>query len=64
MSHVGYIRICNADADEQTWNKKSFVEEYNDLKDREITNLQIGNSEDLLKIIERSKNLLEVKEKN
>lgn len=57
VSHIGYIRICNADADEQTWNKKSFITEYNELKDKEIENLQIGNGETLLKVIDKWQNI-------
>ena len=42
VSHIGYIRICNADIEEQTWNKKSFVAEYNELRNANIELLQLG----------------------
>lgn len=52
VSHIGYIRICNSDSDEQIWNKKTFIEEYNDLKDKKIEMLQLGNTNCLTKLIE------------
>lgn len=45
VRYIGYERICMAESDEQIWNKKEFIEEYNVLKDKEIINLQIGESE-------------------
>jgi hypothetical protein len=53
--HIGFRNICMAE--DQTWNKKEFIGEYNELKDKEIENLQIGNEErvfliDNLKMIE------------
>lgn len=45
VSYVGYKRICESTSEEQTWNKKEFIGEYNTLKDKEIINLQIGNEE-------------------
>lgn len=44
VGYIGYQRICMAESEEQIWNKKEFVAEYNALKDKEITNLQIGNN--------------------
>lgn len=44
VSHVGYTRICNADADEQIWNKKTFIAEYNELKSANIELLQLGTT--------------------
>lgn len=41
--HIGYNNICMAE--DQTWNKKEFIGEYNVLKDKEIENLQIGSEE-------------------
>lgn len=52
VSHVGYIRICNSDSDEQIWNKKAFIEEYNDLIDKNIEMLQLGNTNYMTKLIE------------
>lgn len=48
VGYIGYSRICNAEADEQIWNKKEFIAEYNTLKDKEIINLQIENKERFL----------------
>ena len=42
VSHIGYINICMAE--DQTWNKKEFIEEYNLLKDKEVENIQIGDN--------------------
>ena len=44
VGYIGYQRICMAESDEQVWNKKEFISEYNSLKDKEIENLQIGNN--------------------
>ena len=43
--HIGYRNICMAE--EQTWNKKEFIGEYETMKDRDIENLQLGNKQDL-----------------
>lgn len=43
--HIGFINICNATTEQQIWNKKEFIGEYNVLKDKEIENIQIGSSE-------------------
>ena len=43
--YIGYQRICMASQEEQVWNKKEFIGEYNELKDKEIENLQIGSDE-------------------
>lgn len=48
VSYIGYQRICISTPEEQKWNKKEFIAEYNTLKDKEIINLQIGNNERLL----------------
>ena len=46
---IGYYRICTSTQEEQVWNKKEFIEEYNSLKDKLIENKQIGmNQENLL----------------
>lgn len=42
---IGYQRICMATSEEQVWNKKEFIGEYNALKDHLTTNLQIGIEE-------------------
>lgn len=46
--YIGFERICMASPEEQTWNKKNFIEEYNSLKDKEINNLQISSNEKLM----------------
>lgn len=43
VKYIGFYRICTSTQDEQKWNKKEFIAEYNTLKDKHITNLQIGN---------------------
>ena len=48
VGYIGYQRICMAESDEQVWNKKEFISEYNALKDKEIENLQIGGKERLM----------------
>lgn len=40
--HIGFMNICNATEEQQVWNKKEFIGEYNALKDKEIENIQIG----------------------
>ena len=45
VGYIGYMNICTATKEEQVWNKKEFIEEYNALKDKEIINLQIGSEE-------------------
>lgn len=42
---IGYYRICTATKEEQVWNKKEFIEEYNSLTDKITENLQIGITE-------------------
>lgn len=39
--HIGYRNICMSE--DQTWNKKEFIGEYEVMKDKEIENLQLGN---------------------
>lgn len=48
VRYVGFTRICMATPDEQVWNKKEFIGEYNSLKDKVIENLQIENKERLM----------------
>lgn len=46
---IGYYRICTSTQEEQVWNKKEFIEEYNALKDKLVEKKQIGiNEENLL----------------
>lgn len=45
VKYIGYFRICTSTQEEQVWNKKSFIEEYNALKDKTTTELQIGNKD-------------------
>lgn len=47
LGYIGYQRICMAYSEEQIWNKKEFISEYNGLKDKELENLQIGNTNKL-----------------
>lgn len=54
VKNIGYLNICRAE--EQTWNKKEFVGEYNALKDREVEMLQIGTNN--LKMLGVSKELI------
>ena len=42
---IGYYKICTSTAEEQVWNKKEFIEEYNSLTDKITENLQIGITE-------------------
>ena len=42
VGYIGYQRICMAESDEQIWNKKEFISEYDALKDRIVVDLQIG----------------------
>ena len=44
---IGYYRICTSTQEEQVWNKKQFIEEYNSIKEDLIKNerTQIGTNE-------------------
>lgn len=44
VQYVGYQNICMATPDEQVWNKKEFIADYNNLKNELIINLQLDNS--------------------
>lgn len=48
VSYVGYQRICTSTSDEQVWNKKEFIEEYNSLLDKNILELQTSTKQVLL----------------
>lgn len=43
VGYIGYYRICMATPEEQVWNKKEFIAEYNALKDKDIIQMQTGN---------------------
>ena len=43
---IGYYRICTSTKEEQVWNKKEFIEEYNALKDKLVEEKQIGMKEE------------------
>lgn len=45
VEYIGYKRICMATPEEQKWNKKDFIGEYNSLKDKLVENIQLGTSE-------------------
>lgn len=48
VQYIGFNRICMATPEEQTWNKKEFIGEYNSLKDKVVEHTQIGVSESKL----------------
>lgn len=54
--HIGFLNICDATPEQQTWNKKEFIGEYNILKDKEIENIQIGVKERIF-LTNNTKNL-------
>lgn len=43
VNHIGYQIICMSS--DNTWNRKEFIAEYNQLKEREKELIQIGNKE-------------------
>lgn len=45
---IGYYRICTSTSEEQVWNKKEFIAEYNSLKDKLVENKQIEISQENL----------------
>ncbi|MEE3417881.1 MAG: replicative helicase loader/inhibitor [Methanosphaera sp.] len=45
VRHVGYQNICMSE--DNTWNKKEFIAEYNQMKDREKELIQIDSKETL-----------------
>lgn len=45
VQYIGFNRICMATPEEQTWNKKEFIGEYNSLKDKVVEHTQLGVSE-------------------
>ena len=42
VKYIGYQRICMSTPEEQKWNKKEFVGEYNSLIDKVTIDLQLG----------------------
>lgn len=48
VKYVGYYRICISTQDEQVWNKKEFISEYNSLVDKDILALQQGKEEQVM----------------
>lgn len=45
VSYIGFQRICMANSEEQTWNRKEFIDEYNALKEKNILDIQTGRLE-------------------
>ena len=45
VQYIGFNRICMATPEEQVWNKKEFIGEYNSLKDKVVEHTQLGVSE-------------------
>lgn len=45
VRHIGYQNICMSE--DNTWNKKEFIAEYNQMKDKENELIQIGKLMDL-----------------
>lgn len=45
VRHVGYQNICMSE--DNTWNKKEFIAEYNQMKDREKELIQIGSTNEV-----------------
>ena len=53
VNHVGFINICMADYDHLKWFKKDFIEDYNNLKDKQKELIQIGHKEvNVLKMLQ------------
>lgn len=55
VSHIGYQNICMSE--DNTWNKKEFIAEYNQMKDKENELIQIGKFMDL-KMLENETRLI------
>lgn len=54
LRHIGYQNICMSE--DNTWNKKEFIAEYNQMKDKEMELIQIGNKE--LKMLSNERKLI------
>ena len=52
VRYIGFQRICMATQEEQIWNKKEFIGEYETLKDKIVEGLQIGIDSSEIKSIE------------
>ena len=52
--YIGFRRICMASPEEQIWNKKEFLGEYDSLKDKLVENLQIGITTEETKMLTTS----------
>lgn len=52
VGYIGFQRLCMSTQEQQTWNKKEFIGEYNALKDKVIENLQLGVSDSETKLLE------------
>lgn len=52
VKYIGYHRICIATVEEQVWNKKEFIEEYNALKDKLVNYTQLGITNSETKLLE------------
>ena len=48
VKYIGYYRICISTQEEQVWNKKEFINEYNSLVDKDILALQQGKKEQVM----------------
>lgn len=55
VRHIGYQNICMSE--DNTWNKKEFIAEYNQMKDKENELIQIGKFMDL-KMLENETRLI------
>lgn len=63
VKHVGYVNICMADSEQQKWNKKEFIEEYNSLKDQQREQIQIGaKGVDVIKMLKEHNEARELQE--
>lgn len=54
LRHIGYQNICMSE--DNIWNKKEFIAEYNQMKDKEKELIQIGNKE--LKMLSNERKLI------
>ena len=53
VNHIGFLNICMADYDQLKWYKKDFIEDYNNLKERQKELIQIGHKEvNVLKMLQ------------
>ena len=53
VKNIGFVNVCMADSEQQKWNRKEFIEEYNNLKDKQKELIQIGHKEvNVLKMLQ------------